>query len=69
MIYSDWEGGREMYINIKMLLIWILISFVYSTFSSIKKNENMFEFINRFTFISFFDGVTFLVLSYFKVIR
>lgn len=52
-----------MKIDIMMLFLWIDAAFVITTFSSIQRKDNIFEFINRFTFVAFFNVVIFLLLT------
>jgi hypothetical protein len=56
-----------MYINITGLIIWWVMAFIVAITSSLVKKENVWEFIERFSFIGFFDTLIFIFLTYIKV--
>lgn len=57
-----------MYINITVLLSWVVIALIMSIIGSFVGKENITEFFNRLCFMEVFQISVFLTLSYFHII-
>jgi hypothetical protein len=55
-------------VSISNILLWTILALFICIVSSISKHESFFEFVQRFSFIGFFNLIFLTVLSYFKLV-